>query len=64
MAIKNGLAYLPITKPTAEEIATLPQVVAFGSENWDPTKINDYDDEWIATPDKEGLHDTTTHLHD
>ena len=61
LVIKNSFAYLPITKPTEEEIATLPHVV-FGSETWDPTKINDNDEEWITTPDDEDLHDTTTNL--
>ena len=63
LVIKNGLAYLPITKPSAEEIATLPQV-AFGSENWDPTKINDYDEAWLTTPDDEDLHDAIAQLRD
>lgn len=63
LVMENGLAYLPITKPNEEDIATLPHV-AFGSETWDPTTINDYDDEWLTSPDAEDLHGNIAHLQD
>ena len=47
----NGLPYLPLQRPTDEEIRTLPTIPLTGTGEWDPTvldlKLSD-DDDWYA----------------
>ena len=35
--VRNGLAYMDMTKPTDQEYSSLPNVVLTSDSNWDPT---------------------------
>ena len=41
LRFKKGLAYLPQTFPSNEELRSLPQVLMTSEDEWDPSKYND-----------------------
>ena len=41
LAVRNGLMYMDMHKPTQEELDTLPQVIFTSDENWDPSILDD-----------------------
>ena len=43
LAIRNGLPYMNMTKPTEEEMQNLPHVIMTSDDIWDPTTC---DEEW------------------
>ena len=53
LQFKNGLAYLPCRKPTADEIGLLPHVVMTSDVDWDPSL---YDN---VIEDMDDFHDPT-----
>ena len=53
LQFKNGLAYLPCRKPTADELGLLPHVVMTSDVDWDPSL---YDN---VIEDMDDFHDPT-----
>jgi len=59
--IRNGLAYMDMSKPTDQEFSSLPHVVLTSDSNWDPTLLDsefDPEVEWQDAQEEDEIFDS------